>query len=159
MRQIDNEYLSNIRYPGRPDSEAGIVHPTTPANSFFHGWGPRLVAGAVAAGALAFASCPAKATTEITTPLACSNPDHGATLLSNPDVEDPAGVAASGQTIVRVSLAPTGRVSGVSIMQSSGNFDLDFAAARVAEQSRYAPASAGCRAAADTFLYTVTFAE
>ena len=155
MRQIDNEHLSNIRYPGRPDTEAGIVHPTTSSRSFFHGWGPRLVAGAVAIGALAFATGPVKAATEFTP--SCSSPDHSAMLLSNPDVESPEGVAASGQTILRVNLAATGRVSGVSVMQSSGNFDLDFAAVRVAEQSRYAPASADCSAAADTVLYSVTF--
>jgi TonB family protein len=152
MSPIENDQLKNVRNPGRPDSEAGIVRPMRVPNELFGGWGPKLMAATLIIGALAFADKPAFATEPF-----CGIPDHAAVLLHGPAALTPEGVGASGETLVRVDLRDTGRVSSVSVARSSGNFDLDTAALRIAEQSTYAPASVDCRPTADSVLYGVTF--
>jgi TonB family protein len=157
MLRIEKEELGNVRNPGRPDNEAGIVQPMRTANPLFKGWGPKLIATAVALNALRYSTAPTSAAQVAMA--SCSSPSHAATLISAPMADYPNGVAGSGQTVLRVMLASTGRVKNIAVAQSSGNVDLDFAATQVAEHSRYAPAVTACQATDDAFLYSVDFKE
>jgi TonB family protein len=122
----------------------------------FDGWGPVLFAAAVVLSALVIFNQPAFAATQVAV-TSCATADHGAALLSNPIDEMPYGVGASGTTVLRIDLWSTGRIKNIAVAQSSGNSDLDFAAARIANESRYAPAMAACQAVDDSVLYNVTF--
>ncbi len=157
MLPIENEKGQQIRYPGRPDSEAGTVRPMRTPNPLFHGWGPKLFAAALALSGVVATSKAALADTQIALISSCATADHGASVLSSPILETPEGVGASGEAIVRVNLSAAGQVKAMAIAQSSGSFDLDFAAMRQVQRSHYAPASIGCNAAEDTALYDVTF--
>jgi hypothetical protein len=157
MLPIENETINQVRNPARPDAEAGPVRLIRTPNPLFRGWGPKLFAAALALSGLVVTNKPAFANDQPTIAYACA--DQGAALLSNPILETPEGVGASGQTIMRVDLSAAGRVHHIAIVQTSGNFDLDFAATREVIQSRYEPAKMGCRAAEDSVLYSVTFAE
>jgi TonB family protein len=157
MTTVDNGQPNNPRYPERPENEMRIIRPAATGNSLFRGWGPKLAAAALAIGTFTLSHQSASAATQIGVTSSCSTADHGASLLSNPIVETPEGVAASGKAVVRVNLAASGGVDSAMIEQSSGDFNLDFAAIRAAEQSQYEPASIACRSVSDTVLYAVTF--
>jgi TonB family protein len=154
MRQLDNNQYLRMRTPERTEDGERIAAPKRIASPLFQGWGPKLMAAALAFGALGLSNRPAMAA-NIVAYAACQ--DHGATLLHSPIVEVPDGDSASGEAILRVDLSATGQISAISIAQSSGDPLLDFEAMRAARQSRYSAASAGCKPAADQFLYSVSF--
>jgi TonB family protein len=153
MRQYDDESLK-VRNPGRPDDEAGIASPKRISGNLFQGWGPKLMAAALAASALAFSDSQVKAANLVALGTACQN--HAARLISNPAYVTPDG-SGSGEAIVRVTLSATGRIENASLVQSAGDPLLDFTAMHVIRESRYAAAIAACKPAADSFLYDVDF--
>ena len=159
MLSIENQEVKQVRNPGRPDSEAGAVRPMRTPSVLFHGWGPKLFVAALAIFGLAMSVKPALADTQIAIISGCAAPDHGASLLSSPVAEIPDGVGASGEAIMRVDLSDAGRVKNVGISQSSGTFQLDFAAMQIVRESRYSPASIGCTPAGDSVLYDVTYTQ
>lgn len=66
--------------------------------------------------------------------------------------------AASGTARIAVQLNPRGRVTGSSIVQSSGSAALDALAQRMAAQTSYQPALTACKAVASTYVFSVRFA-
>ena len=159
MLSIENEQIKQVRNPGRPDSEAGTVRPMRTPSALFHGWGPKLFVAALAICGLSLSTKPAFAATQIAIISGCAAPDHGASLLSAPDVETPDGVGAAGEAIMRADLSSAGRVRDVAMAQSSGTFELDFAAMQVVRESRFAPASIGCTPAGESVLYDVIYTQ
>ncbi|HTU70302.1 MAG TPA: energy transducer TonB [Candidatus Baltobacteraceae bacterium] len=159
MFNTNDEHPKNLRNPERTEQSTGIARPIRTSQKLFAGWGPALLTGAVTLFALLCASVPASAATKVILASACSTPNHGAALLSHPDVMLPDGVNGTGTTILRVDLAASGEISNIAVAQSSGDSALDFAAMRVARASRYAAASWDCQPAGDSFLYKVIFAQ
>jgi TonB family protein len=159
MRQTDSEELKATRNPIRPDAEGGIATPRRNPTGLFHGWGPKLMLCAVAIGAFASANKAAIAGPEHVALSACVIPDHGASLLSNPTAEIPAGVSARGTTVLRLDLSPMGHIDRLAVAQSAGDPQLDFEAMRVAQASHYASASRNCTPVSDRVLYAVTFSD
>lgn len=154
MRQFDEDNeLVRVRIPERPD-EGTLIRPKRVSTALFQGWGPKLLATALAIGTLGFSAHPATAA-QVIALASCQN--HGAALVSNPIPDAPDGDAATGETVVRVDLSSAGRVQTVAVAQSSGDTLLDFAAMRVARESQYSAASFDCKPAATQFLYSVTF--
>jgi TonB family protein len=152
----DNDMLGHakvVRYPGRPDDQAGVVMPKRICGNLFQGWGPKLLAAALAIGALAVSEKPVLA--QSVAQAACA--DRGATLISSPSFSRPEGAMAGGVTLLRINLSASGQIEHVAVSQSSGDPVLDIEAIRIARASRYNPAMANCRAAAETFLYRVEF--
>ncbi|HTZ53966.1 MAG TPA: energy transducer TonB [Candidatus Acidoferrum sp.] len=158
MLPIDHEDLKNVRNPGRPDSEAGLVRPMRTPNPLFKGWGPKLLTIALALCGIVITRTPASADVKVIAITNCAA-DHGAELLSNPDAILPDFAYPNGETTLRVKLNASGRVDDVAIAQSSGDAMLDFAAMGVVRGSRYQPATQSCAAAADEFLYKVIFSD
>ncbi|MGB6985926.1 MAG: energy transducer TonB [Candidatus Aquilonibacter sp.] len=158
MLPIDNEDLKNVRNPGRPDSEAGLVRPMRTPNPLFKGWGPKLLTIALALCGIVITRTSASANVEVIAITSCAA-DHGAELLGYPQPIIPDFVSANGETTLRVYLNAAGRVDNVAIAQSSGDAMLDFAAMHVVRGSSYQAASLSCAAASDEFLYKVIFSE
>jgi TonB family protein len=158
MRQIDPEEHKAIRNPARPDQESGIATPGRNPTGLFHGWGPKLMLCALAIGAAGFANAPVDAAEHVAI-LACRTQDHGAALLSNPTPELPAGVNASGTTVMRIDVSPLGHIDALTIAQSAGDPRLDFEAMRVARASHYASATRNCNPVSDRVLYDVIFGD
>lgn len=157
MLRTNDDQLKNLRNPEIPDERTGIARPPRTSHALFAGWGPKLLTAALTIAAAFCAGQPASAETKIVASVCAA--DHGAMLLSHPDVALPDGVYGSGETVLRVDLAASGQISNISIAQSSGDAALDFAAMRVARASRYLAASSNCQAAGDSFLYSVIFGQ
>ena len=138
-----------------------IVEPKIPLGSLFSGWGPKLMALALAIGAAGVTGRPADAGTALAD-LACNAPDRDAIVLSAPAPEFPdyAQVAGdSGEAVIRVELSASGHVQHTELASSTGDFALDREANRIARESSYAPAMAHCENVASTFLYQVNFTQ
>jgi Gram-negative bacterial TonB protein C-terminal len=155
MRQFDNAENLKVRNPARPDDQAGIAAPKRVPGSLFQGWGPKLMATAFAAGALAISTSHVKAATLVAMAAACQ--DHSARLTSSPGYVTPDSVNGAGEAVYRVTLSENGRIEALALERSAGDPLLDFTAGRIVRQSRYAAAVAGCKASAETFLYSVRF--
>ena len=85
LRTNDDEQLKNLQNPERPDESTGIARPPRTSQKLFAGWGPALLTAAVTLFALLCASMPASAATKVIALSTCAA-DHGAVLLSHPDV-------------------------------------------------------------------------
>lgn len=69
----------------------------------------------------------------------------------------PAGTDANGKTVLRLTISRDGRLSGVSLISSSGSKTLDKAAIRAAQRARYPAAPKGLSAAQYSFNLPVSF--
>jgi TonB family protein len=156
MLRTNDEQLKNLRNPERPDQSTGIARPPRASHALFAGWGPKLLTAAITLAAALCSSQPASAATKVIAMASCAA-DHGAVLLSHPDVILPDFVSGTGETVLRVDLVGSGQISNIAIAQSSGDAALDFAAMHVARGSRYEPASSDCQASGDSVLYRVIF--
>lgn len=90
---------------------------------------------------------------------ACANPNSDARVASA-FFEMPTIAAAQGATGtagVAIELSPTGSLVSESVIQSTGNPNLDRAALRSARMSRFTPEVSNCSAIGGSYLYTVTF--
>ncbi len=90
---------------------------------------------------------------------ACRNPDVDARVASAffemPGIAEAQG--ATGTSGVAIELSSAGTLVSESIIQPSGNPNLDRAALLSARMSRFAPEVSNCAAVGGTYLYTVTF--
>ena len=152
MRHFDDPRRLSVRNPRRPQdqSDPNAARLLAPV---FSGWGPKLIGAALAIVAAALAMRPAEA--NVVAVASCEN--HDARLVSSPAVSVPEDAAAGGEAILRVDLSASGQIRGLAVAQSTGSALLDFAAMRVARESRYAAAFVDCKPAADQVLYRVTF--
>jgi TonB family protein len=64
---------------------------------------------------------------------------------------------AVGTATIRVSLAPSGAVTGASVYKSSGNAQLDTSALRAARSSSYRAEIRDCEPVAGDYLFVATF--
>jgi protein TonB len=91
---------------------------------------------------------------------ACSRPymDAVATNKVEPDYPEMARQqGAVGTATIRVSLAPSGAVSGAAVYKSSGNAQLDTSALRAARSSSYRAEIRDCQPVAGDYLFVATF--
>ncbi|HEX5273964.1 MAG TPA: TonB family protein [Candidatus Rubrimentiphilum sp.] len=90
---------------------------------------------------------------------ACANPNSDARVASAffevPTIAALQGVG--GTAGVAIELSPTGSLVSESVIQSTGNPNLDRAALRSARMSRFTPEVSNCSAIGGNYLYTVTF--
>jgi TonB family protein len=91
----------------------------------------------------------------VTAPTTC---DHGATVTNAVAPIPPKG-ASNGQVnaTVRVGVAPTGTVTSVTVVKSSGVPTIDTATAQAARASTYKPAMSNCKAVSGTYLFHAEF--
>ena len=155
MRQFDNAESLKVRNPARPDDEAGIASPQRVSGNLFQGWGPKLMAAALAASSLAFWNSQVKAATLVAMGAVCQN--HSARLISSPSYVTPDSVNGIGEAVVRVNLSAAGKIEGLALERSAGDPLLDFTAMHIVRESRYSAAIVACKSAADSFLYNVNF--
>jgi TonB family protein len=155
MRRIDETQHLKSRNPGRPEDEGGVAMPKRLPGTIFQGWGPKLMAAALAMIAPALTT--RSATANVVAVSACEN--HSARLISSPAISTPEDAAIGGEAILRVDLSATGQIQNLAVAQSTGDALLDFEAMRVARESRYAAAFVDCKPAAESVLYRVTFAH
>lgn len=90
----------------------------------------------------------------------CRTPNVDAAVNGTPFFEMPAiaaGQGATGVSGVAIQLSSTGALVSESILESSGNPNLDRAALLSARLSRFTPEVSNCRAVGGTYLYSVTF--
>lgn len=151
-RTDDTRHLS-VRNPRRPQDDVDPAIPTRPQAAVFHGWGPTLIAAALAIAGAALTTRPA--TANVVAVASCEN--HGARLMSSPALSTPEDAAAGGEAVLRVELSASGRIRELAIAQSTGSALLDFEALRVARESRYTAAFVDCKPADDVVFYHVTF--
>ncbi len=84
--------------------------------------------------------------------------DHDATVLTATPPEIPKGTPqVKADATVRVGIAPSGTVTSVTIVKSSGVSALDIATAEAARASTYKPAMASCKAVAGSYLFHAEF--
>jgi TonB family protein len=90
---------------------------------------------------------------------ACSQPDIAArtTTTISPDVPDSSDFSGATSAQVKVTLSDTGAVTAVSILQSSGDIQLDAAAERAARESSYAPETRDCQPIGGDYIFRVDF--
>ena len=103
-------------------------------------------------------TAPMVGATQYTPP--CATPNVPAAVAGNPFIEIPAiadGMGASGTSTVQLSLLPSGKVAGASMVQSSGNKYLDDSALQSARFSTFVAETQGCVKVAGTYLYSVEF--
>lgn len=105
MRQYEEPEQLVVRNPARPDNEAGIAAPKRISGNLFQGWGPKLLAGGLAASTLAFSNSQAKATTLV--------------AIGAPSYVTPIGVNGVGEAVYRVTLSTTGQIEKVTLAQSA----------------------------------------
>ncbi len=67
------------------------------------------------------------------------------------------GQGATGTSGVAIELSPTGSLLSESVIESSGNPNLDRAALLSARMTRFKAEISNCEAVGGTYLYTVTF--
>ena len=95
----------------------------------------------------------APSTVAVTNPTKC---DHPATVLNAVAPEIPKGTPeVRADVTVRVGIAPTGTVTYVSMVKSSGVSAIDIATVEAAKSSKYAPAMANCKAVSGSYLFHV----
>lgn len=90
---------------------------------------------------------------------ACANPNSDARVASAffemPAIAEAQGV--TGTAGVAIELSATGSLVSESVIQSTGNPNLDRAALLSARMSRFTPEFSNCSAVGGSYLYTVTF--
>lgn len=84
-----------------------------------------------------------------------SNCSRGVTITS-PAIPRPPRTHGKVKTIIDVSVSASGMVSGTKVAQSSGDVEFDRAAAKVAQESAYAPAMRNCRPVAGTYRFMLS---
>ncbi len=90
----------------------------------------------------------------------CRNANVAAAVNGTPFFEMPAiaqGQGASGTSGVAIELSPAGALLSESVIQPSGNPNLDRAALLSARMTRFSPEISNCETIGGTYLYTVTF--
>ncbi len=128
-----------------------------------HGWSPKVLALALAAGSVSAFSGSARAATGGAGPSearSCPSADRAASIVrtATPEIPPLAKLeGASGDALVRIDLKPDGTLAGATISQSSGNAVLDREALRVARESEYGPGVESCHALSGSYLYRVSF--
>ena len=134
-----------------------VIKPKYRVERLFPGWGPRLFAFAVAATIATLNAQPGAA--QQLAQADCTTPDQPASVVetAQPNYPSIGWLPGDRSVVVQVDLTPSGSLAGASIAHSSGVFEFDREALRVAHASRYAPAIANCRATGGSFLYEVTF--
>jgi TonB family protein len=93
------------------------------------------------------------------TPAACAVPNREPTITNAvaPDLNGlESHVTGPTSVTVRVSVDPSGRVSGVDVVNSSGDRLLDDAVIRAARASTYAPRYVDCKAVAGEYILLTT---
>ncbi len=97
----------------------------------------------------------APTTVAVTTPSNCT---HDASVVNAAAPIPPKGtVKVSTDATVRVGIAPTGTVTYVTVVKSSGVSAIDIATAEAARASTYKPAVSNCKAVAGTYLFHAMF--
>lgn len=158
MQDIDNKQIQKTRNPEVSENDhAGLVSYRRTPSQLFQGWGPKLMAAALAIGGLVASTLPATAAVKVIALATCAGRE--ASLISHPDAEIPSDVNVRGETVLRIDLSAMGQISSLNVQQSAGDPELDWEAMRVARGSRFTAASAGCQPAADEFLYKVIFSD
>ena len=141
-----------------PHELAGcVVRSKRSFTTLFPGWGPKLLAGAIAIAALGLTTSYAWADQQLPT---CSAPDQPAAVLTSavPDYPEIARLqGAAGSALVQVEIAPSGVPQHVTIARSSGNEYLDREALRAVLASHFTPAMSDCTPSAARYLYEVEF--
>ncbi len=143
------------RYAERDDATTRIALPRQTTSRLFAGWGPKLMAAALAVGALN-----ARTAASAADALPCLVPDHDAVLLSAPAPDVPAIAqleGVGGDVVVRIDLSVDGSIENARVYQSSGSILIDREALRVTHLALFAPASAACRPIPRTVLLSVNF--
>ncbi|HTV92676.1 MAG TPA: energy transducer TonB [Verrucomicrobiae bacterium] len=85
-----------------------------------------------------------------------SNCNRDATILYAAQPEIPKSTPkVTANVTVRVDIAPTGTVTSVSIVKSSGVSAIDLATAEAARASKYKPAMSNCKAVQGSYLFHV----
>ena len=90
----------------------------------------------------------------------CRNANVAAAVNGTPFFEMPGiaqGQGATGTSGVAIELSPTGSLLSESVIQSSGNPNLDRAAMLSARMTRFTAEISNCEAVGGTYLYTVSF--
>ncbi len=90
----------------------------------------------------------------------CRQPNAAAAVSGTPFFEMPGiaqGQGASGTSGIAIELSRAGSLISESVIQSSGNPNLDRAALLSARMTRFSPEISNCEAVGGTYLYTVTF--
>lgn len=90
----------------------------------------------------------------------CRNANVAAAVNGTPFFEMPGiaqGQGAAGTSGVAIEISPTGALLSESIIETSGNPNLDRAALLSARMTRFTPEISNCAAVGGTYLYTVTF--
>lgn len=93
---------------------------------------------------------------------ACSDPNVEAkTLVAVSPEQSTTDSYVSGNVtaMIKVDLDDTGRVTAVSVYQSTGSMELDRAALAAARASSYAPETRDCRPVAGSYLFKVEFSQ
>jgi protein TonB len=156
--------------PPAPKLKLNVVHTTSKSNSgpseakydVKQGSENGIPQGvATSAGKAAVAATPAPPPPPTPTPKpACAQPHVDATT-TNPVTPDTPEMAkqqgATGSVSVKVSLSPTGGVTGATIYKSSGNSLLDNAAVQAAKESTYAPEIDNCEKVAGDYIFRADF--
>lgn len=89
----------------------------------------------------------------------CAQPDTAArtTTTITPDVPDSSDFSGATSAQVKVTLSDTGAVTAVSVLQSTGDIQLDAAAERAARESSYSPETRDCQAVGGDYIFRVDF--
>jgi TonB family protein len=91
-------------------------------------------------------------------PEVCAVPTRSITVTQRVDPAIPANTPVpTGDTVVRVTVAPDGSVMGVDVQKSSGSPSLDEAVAAAAKASTYSPRLENCLPVMGAFLYAWHF--
>jgi bla regulator protein BlaR1 len=88
----------------------------------------------------------------------CANPNVGALVRNAAMPQLPHGVKTSGTAEVTVTISPSGHVTGISILRSSGNAAIDKAVINAARQSTYSPKIENCTPVVGTYVFRVDYA-
>ena len=87
----------------------------------------------------------------------CSKPNVDATVTWAAEPKLPHGANLQGTAIMRVTIAPSGKVVRVSAWKSSGNVQIDKAVLDAARQSKYSPKLVNCEPVEGAYLFRADF--
>lgn len=111
--------------------------------------------------ALAFAPAQSISTPAVTdsavAAAACAKPNVDASVTEPSEPQMPHGLKAGGSAIFAVTIAPNGRVTGLSLRKSSGNAQIDRSVAEAALHSKYSPKLVDCKAVTGSYLFRADF--
>lgn len=121
-----------------------------------------LVAFAIAAFAVKpYASAlaaPAATNGSVVASASCARPNTDVAITNPAPPDLPKGAHPKRPTLLKVTITPSGVVSRVDMVQSSGDWKADTAAAQAATHSTYTVATRNCKAVAGTYLFRVEYA-